>query len=75
MWKHLMLMPLIAGVVLGVMGIYFLKPEVMVVYKYPTPDNAGKLTYRDKNSVCYQYSSKEVSCDSNEATLKTYPLN
>ena len=44
------------------------------MYKYPTPDNAGKLTYKDKNDVCYKYSGKEVSCDAKDIVLKTYPL-
>jgi hypothetical protein len=75
MLKHLMIMPLLLGIVLGIAGIYFLKPEATILYKYPTPENAGKLTYRDKNNVCYQYSGKEVNCDASEAKLKTYPLN
>ena len=75
MLKHLMIGPLLLGLVLGIIGIYFLKPEAMIVYKYPTPDNSGKLTYRDKNGVCYKYTGKEVNCDANEAKLKTYPLD
>jgi len=75
MFKHFMIMPFVIGVVLGVAGIYFLKPEATIVYKYPTPDNVGKLSYKDKNGVCYQYSGKEVNCDTNDAKLKTYPLN
>ena len=75
MIKHFMIMPFVLGVVLGVVGIYFLKPEATVVFKYPTPENAGKVTYKDKNGVCYKYSAKDVSCDANEAKLKTYPLN
>jgi hypothetical protein len=65
----------VLGLVLGVAGIYFIKPEGTVQYKYPTPENAGKLTYKNKNGVCYQYSGKEVSCDANDAKLKTYPLD
>ena len=75
MLKHLMIMPLLLGIVLGIAGIFFLKPEATIVYKYPTPENAGKLTYKNKNGVCYQYSGKEVSCDANDAKLKTYPLD
>jgi len=75
MLKHLMIGPLLIGLVLGVLGIYFLKPESNIVYKYPTPENTGKLTYKDKNGVCYKYSGKEVNCDANELKLKTYPLD
>jgi len=75
MWKHLMIMPFLLGLVLGIGGIYFIKPETTVVYKYPTPENVGKLSYKDKNGVCYQYSGKEVNCDKNDGKLKNYPLN
>ena len=75
MFQHFMIMPFLLGLGLGIAGIYFLKPESTIVYKYPTPDNVGKLSYKDKNGVCYQYSGKEVNCDKTDGNLKTYPLN
>ena len=75
MFKHLLIMPLVLGLVLGVAGIYFIKPEGTIHFKYPTPENVGKLTYKNKNGVCYQYSGKEVNCDANDAKLKAYPLD
>jgi hypothetical protein len=42
--------------------------------KYPHPENVNGRTYKDKNGVCYRYTSKEASCDSNEGVLKQYPL-
>lgn len=74
MLKHLKIIPFIAGLVIGVIAILYIKPQKDVVYKYPSPDNAGKITYKDKNGVCYKYSAKKVSCDSNEGRLKDYPL-
>jgi hypothetical protein len=75
MIKHIKIMPLIFGIVLGIIGIMFIKPEQNVVYKYPSPDNAGKITYKDKNGICYKYSATSVECDKNESRLKDYPLN
>jgi hypothetical protein len=75
MLRHIKLFPLFMGIVIGVIAILMIKPEKSVVYKYPTPENAGKIVYKDKNGVCYKYSSKEVSCDSNESKLKDFPLN
>jgi hypothetical protein len=46
-----------------------------VVNKYPTPETSDKLTYKDKNGVCYKYISKQVDCDKNESRLKDFPLN
>ncbi len=44
---------------------------------YADPDVGGGGVGRgtkDKNGICYHYTSKEVNCDENEATLKPYPL-
>jgi len=75
MFKHFMIVPFLIGIALGIAGFYFVKPQEMVVYKYPTPDNAGKVSYKDKNGVCYKYKATAVDCDKSEAKLKTYPLN
>jgi len=45
-----------------------------MMMKYPHPTNVDGRTYKDKNDVCYRYTSKEVSCDENEAALRPYPL-
>ena len=34
--------------------VYFTNPEPVVIYRFPNPDNAGKLTYQDKNKNCYK---------------------
>lgn len=36
------------------------KPEVIV--RWPTPDNAGLVTYVDRSNNCYEYEPKEVGC-------------
>lgn len=46
-------LPFLAGLILG--GIVFLvfKPESKDrVVKWPHPENAGKVTYRDRNGLC-----------------------
>jgi hypothetical protein len=75
MLKHIRLLPLISGLVVGIIAILCINPQKEVVYKYPTPESSGKVTYKDKNGICYKYSSKEVSCDKNESRLKDFPLS
>jgi hypothetical protein len=75
MIKHLRLLPFISGLVIGIIAILLIKPQKNVVYKYPTPDNAGKVVYKDKNGVCYKYTAKEADCDKNESRLKDFPLS
>jgi hypothetical protein len=75
MLKHIRIAPLIAGIVIGIIAFLFVKPQQNVVYKYPTPDNAGKVVYKDKNDICYQYKAKVVDCDKNESRMKEFPLS
>jgi hypothetical protein len=74
MISHIKLYYVLVGIIVGIVGILFIKPTQKLIYKYPTPENAGKITYKDKNGLCYKYASKEVNCDANEARLKDYPL-
>jgi hypothetical protein len=75
MIRHIRIMPLIAGIVIGIVAILFINPEKSVIYKYPTPENSGKIIYKDKNGVCYKYTATQVDCDKNESRLKDFPLN
>jgi hypothetical protein len=62
------------GLAIGLFVVYILKPAPMVVIKYPNLDNAGKVTYRDRNGACFRYSIREVDCDAEEDRIKPYPL-
>lgn len=75
MLKHIRIIPLVIGIVIGIIGILFIKPSKNVIHKYPTPETAGKLVYKDKNGVCYKYNAKQVECDKNESRLKDFPIN
>lgn len=74
MLQHLRLFPFLAGALLGLVIIFFYKTPEVVVYDYPHPRGGIDRVYRDKNGMCYKYTSSEVDCDSNEASLKPYPL-
>ena len=74
MFKHFRILPFILGLLLGFIGIYVMKPDEKVVFRYPTPDNVKNTTYRDKNGVCYSYQVEKVDCDKSAGTLADYPL-
>ena len=74
MLKHFTLFPFIAGLLVGLFILFFFKSEPITIMKYPHPSNVDGRTYKDKNNVCYRYTSKEVGCDENEGALKQYPL-
>ena len=75
MINHFRIIPFILGIVIGVIGVFFVKPTKNIIYKYPTPESSAKTVYKDKNGVCYKYNAKEVDCDKNESRLKDFPLN
>ena len=75
MLKHIQFVPLILGLVIGVIAIVVAKPQKNVIYKYPVPETADKTIYKDKNGICYKYKATQVDCDKNESRLKDFPIN
>jgi hypothetical protein len=59
---------------IGVVCVYILQPEPVIVYKFPNPDNSGKFTYQDENKNCYKYESTEVKCPSDPDLILEHPL-
>ena len=59
---------------LGILFVYIFTPQMQVIYKYPTPENAGKITYIDKAQVCYKYKKKQVDCKKNKDSIKEHIL-
>jgi len=57
---------------IGLFYTYITTPYPQVVIKYPTPFNVGKITYVDKNNVCYKYQIEKVSCPTDKSKIKTY---
>tara|TARA_A100001015_G_C14981337_1_gene709573 strand:- start:995 stop:1234 length:240 start_codon:yes stop_codon:yes gene_type:complete len=58
----------------GLLYTYVSSPPPRVVVKYPTPFNAGKITYVDDAGVCYRYKVKPTKCPSNPKKIKKMPL-
>jgi hypothetical protein len=49
------------------------RPEVII--RYPTPKNAGLVTYLDRASNCYEYKPKEVECSYEHLRLRPVEMN
>jgi hypothetical protein len=60
--------------IISIVVVYFIHPEPTVIYRFPTPDNAGKLTYQDKSKNCYKYEASEVKCPSDPNLILEHPL-
>lgn len=58
---------------LGILYVYLNKPPHTVVIKHPTPENAGKIVYKDKSDNCFIYDMNKVKCPENGAL--PHPIN
>ena len=54
----------------GMFLVYISTPKPRIIIKYPTPQNAGKIIYKDNSGVCYKYLAKEVKCPRNTKEIK-----
>ncbi len=55
----------------GILITYvFAKPKKILI-KWPTPENAGKLIYKDNAESCYKYKAKEIECPDDKSLIKT----
>jgi hypothetical protein len=55
---------------IGMLIAYILAPTPKVIYRYPTPENAGKVTYADKGGVCYRYEAIPVACPADPSIIQ-----
>ncbi len=49
----------------GLFYSYLTFPEKRIILRHPTPNNAGKIIYRDNSDNCFKYMAKEVKCSNN----------
>jgi hypothetical protein len=67
------LLPFIAGLILAAIVFLGFKPETKErVIKWPHPSNAGKMTYRDRNGLCYTFEAQIADCAKVKDSLVTY---
>lgn len=59
---------------IGMLITYVTAPIPKVIIKYPTPENAGKIIYRDNADVCYKYKAKEVNCPLDKSKIRDIEL-
>lgn len=57
---------------IGLFYTYITAPQPQIVIKFPTPFNAGKITYIDQNNVCYRYKVRKTQCPIDKSKIKHY---
>lgn len=52
----------IYGLGLGIIIVLIFKPQPKVLIQYPTPFNAGKITFKDNLNQCYKFKAIRTQC-------------
>lgn len=60
--------------IIGLIFTYILGPATKTIIVFPTPENSGKIQYKDKAGTCFHYKSKEVSCPTDKAKISEIPI-
>lgn len=61
-----------ASFIIGMFVVYIMSPPPVVIVKFPTPYNAGKVLYKDDSDTCYVFEARKEQCTT-EAVQQ--PLN
>jgi hypothetical protein len=76
LFKHLNPIAFILSFCIGIIIVCTKQPPRRIVYRHPTPFNAGKEIYRDNSSDCFKYKAIEVDCNkSDPKKIKSHPVN
>lgn len=55
---------------IGLFFTYIFAPKKKMIIKWPTPENAGKLIYKDFSDLCYKYNANEIPCPDDKSMIK-----
>jgi hypothetical protein len=58
----------------GLFICYITNPQPEIVLKFPSPTNAGKVTYKDKAGECYAYKAEKTECPHKTKDIKSQPI-
>lgn len=59
---------------IGIFFCYIMTPPPELVYKFPTPYNAGQVMYKDKSDTCYKYKAEKVLCPLDKSLIRPQPI-
>lgn len=65
---------LIMGFVVGLFATWMVAPKKRVVIEFPSPYNAGHVTYTGEGGRCFQYRADIVQCPDDDKDITAQPL-
>jgi len=64
----------ICALAIGIFVSYVFGPRPNILFKYPTPQNASTIVYKDDLDNCYQYDPHVVQCPSDKKKITQIPV-
>lgn len=58
----------------GLFVVYILGPEMKTIYIYPSPENVGKILYKDKADNCFAFEEQYVECPKDASKITPAPI-
>jgi hypothetical protein len=55
---------------IGLLFTYVYSPPKKIIIKWPTPENSGKIIYKDNADLCYKYKANEIPCPDDKSLIK-----
>jgi len=55
---------------IGLFLTYIFAPPKKIIIKWPTPENSGKIIYKDNADLCYKYKANEIPCPDDKSLIK-----
>ncbi len=64
-----------AAFLLGILYVYLGEPAKRYLTRHPTPENAGKIIYKDSaSSKCFIYKLEQVECPADKTGVNSQPI-
>jgi hypothetical protein len=64
----------IISLAIGLFFVYIWGAELKTIYVYPTPENSGKIQYKDNADNCFVYEATQVNCPADSSKIKAIPI-